>query len=187
MKSGCLGQGGFRVLIACGPCRKRKTKCDGMRPDCGACLSRRLTCSWPVGPNSVSPATGLTSVVHTRIDLRSPRDLFASDGSRSASRVKTDTAQTYSSRLLTDALEIFYSRHHHTEFCSFFHIPSLDVRQLQNEASFLAHSIIALSAIYFNQDTAQGAGFATAAEMSEWHSNMARQHSRESVDDASGG
>ncbi|KND01723.1 uncharacterized protein SPPG_03516 [Spizellomyces punctatus DAOM BR117] len=35
-----------RVYQACDPCRKRKYKCDGVRPSCGTCERSSLSCSW---------------------------------------------------------------------------------------------------------------------------------------------
>ncbi|TPX72848.1 hypothetical protein SpCBS45565_g00194 [Spizellomyces sp. 'palustris'] len=35
-----------RVYQACDPCRKRKYKCDGVRPTCGTCERSSLSCSW---------------------------------------------------------------------------------------------------------------------------------------------
>ncbi|ETR98821.1 hypothetical protein M419DRAFT_87882 [Trichoderma reesei RUT C-30] len=40
-----------RTLLACEPCRKRKSKCDGEKPVCGACQSHELACHYePVRP-----------------------------------------------------------------------------------------------------------------------------------------
>ncbi|KAL7789971.1 hypothetical protein V8C37DRAFT_187071 [Trichoderma ceciliae] len=40
-----------RTLLACEPCRKRKSKCDGEKPLCGNCRSHELACHYePVRP-----------------------------------------------------------------------------------------------------------------------------------------
>ncbi|KAJ6276563.1 hypothetical protein J3E71DRAFT_245739 [Bipolaris maydis] len=36
------------TLIACESCRKRTSKCDGVRPKCNACQSKNLTCTYDV-------------------------------------------------------------------------------------------------------------------------------------------
>ncbi|KAF2844013.1 hypothetical protein T440DRAFT_473727 [Plenodomus tracheiphilus IPT5] len=35
---------GSITSIACGTCRKRKTKCDGVRPSCSSCQTKKLLC-----------------------------------------------------------------------------------------------------------------------------------------------
>ncbi|KAL6789243.1 hypothetical protein J3E68DRAFT_414123 [Trichoderma sp. SZMC 28012] len=35
-----------RTLLACEPCRKRKSKCDGEKPQCGSCRSHELACHY---------------------------------------------------------------------------------------------------------------------------------------------
>lgn len=36
-----------RISMACERCRKRRTKCNGQRPTCSACLSVATPCHWP--------------------------------------------------------------------------------------------------------------------------------------------
>lgn len=36
-----------RVAIACRPCRERKSKCDGVNPECGLCRQMGTECSYP--------------------------------------------------------------------------------------------------------------------------------------------
>lgn len=38
-----------QVTSACGCCRRRKSKCDGQRPTCGACVARKLDCEYDAG------------------------------------------------------------------------------------------------------------------------------------------
>ncbi|KAF2828201.1 hypothetical protein CC86DRAFT_320848 [Ophiobolus disseminans] len=36
-----------KVAVACGTCRVRRTKCDGVKPTCRACITRTSKCEWP--------------------------------------------------------------------------------------------------------------------------------------------
>ena len=38
--------------MACDPCRKRKAKCDALRPSCGTCLRLKSSCSYEGGGGS---------------------------------------------------------------------------------------------------------------------------------------
>ncbi|OWY53979.1 bzip transcription factor protein [Alternaria alternata] len=40
------------TLVACAGCRRRKSKCDGARPECNTCRSRSLTCVYDVAGNA---------------------------------------------------------------------------------------------------------------------------------------
>ncbi|RYO45143.1 hypothetical protein AA0116_g13441 [Alternaria tenuissima] len=40
------------TLVACEGCRRRKSKCDGARPKCNTCQSRKLTCFYDVAGNA---------------------------------------------------------------------------------------------------------------------------------------
>ncbi|KAL2809185.1 hypothetical protein BJX63DRAFT_370241 [Aspergillus granulosus] len=37
-----------KVQLACIPCRKAKTRCDGLRPSCSVCTGHSRTCTYPV-------------------------------------------------------------------------------------------------------------------------------------------
>ncbi|KAE8323229.1 fungal-specific transcription factor domain-containing protein [Aspergillus sergii] len=53
-----------RVRTGCYTCRRRKKKCDEVRPSCGGCVRNKLNCEWPVnipasstrsnGPNTIN-------------------------------------------------------------------------------------------------------------------------------------
>ena len=88
--------------------------------------------------------------------------------------------------LLRRALDIFRERHFSVEFCSFLHLPSVDVGLLRQRSPFLAHALIALSALYMTQQEAADQGFARPEALSEWHTTVAREYSRQSVDAPSG-
>ncbi|KAG9601906.1 hypothetical protein KCU77_g1344, partial [Aureobasidium melanogenum] len=41
---------GKQTKAACIPCRKRKSKCDGVRPSCKCCISKATPCNYSVTP-----------------------------------------------------------------------------------------------------------------------------------------
>ncbi|KAL1297735.1 hypothetical protein AAFC00_006274 [Neodothiora populina] len=41
-----------QVTVACNECRKRKVKCDGLRPSCTPCHSRNLVCFYEADPDA---------------------------------------------------------------------------------------------------------------------------------------
>ncbi|KEF59819.1 uncharacterized protein A1O9_04667 [Exophiala aquamarina CBS 119918] len=51
--------------------------------------------------------------------------------------------------------------------------------------SFLAHAIVALASLYVTDEDAIKYGYKSKQELSEWHAGIARQASRQSVDDIS--
>lgn len=87
-----------------------------------------------------------------------------------------------SSSLLRRALEIFYARHHSVEFCSFLHVPSLDIEVLRHQSPFFAHALVALAGLYMSKEEAVSEGFADPAALSDWYTIVAREYSRQSVD-----
>ncbi len=91
-----------------------------------------------------------------------------------------------SASLLQRALEIFYARHYSIEFCSFLHVPSLDVEALRRRSPLFVHALTALSGLYMSKEEAVKEGFSTPAALSDWHTIVAREHSREVADIPSG-
>ncbi|KAI8837837.1 hypothetical protein BC829DRAFT_404920 [Chytridium lagenaria] len=45
-----------RISLACDDCKRRKYKCDGARPSCGACTKSHLTCRYTPRPENKNPA-----------------------------------------------------------------------------------------------------------------------------------
>ncbi|KAE8377370.1 fungal-specific transcription factor domain-containing protein [Aspergillus bertholletiae] len=89
-----------RVRTGCYTCRRRKKKCDEVRPSCGGCVRNKLNCEWPAnvptsstrpnGPNAIPPQTvpdqpGSPCTTRTcRGSSASPSSPSASVGSPSA-------------------------------------------------------------------------------------------------------
>ena len=66
------------------------------------------------------------------------------------------------------------------------HLPSVDVGQLRQRSPFFAHALIALSALYMTQQEAADQGFTSSGTLSDWHTTVARDYSRQCVDEPSG-
>lgn len=160
--------------------RRRKTKCNGVHPTCGSCILRRVPCSWPTSNLVSTSPKDVTNPTQTIV----PGDEASARKRPRVSAIGQDAGHR-SSALLQQALEIFYARHHSIEFCSFLHIPSLDVASLDRQSPFIVHALLALSGLYLTDVDIAGEGFETPATFSEWHAAVARQYSRESVDSPS--
>ncbi|CAM1507789.1 Fc.00g046370.m01.CDS01 [Cosmosporella sp. VM-42] len=166
---------GVRVLQACHSC--------GKRPTCSACVLRRLSCTWPSTPET----GGIYN--QAQAQARAPNDNVvageeARPKRRRLSRARRDEGGGGDPpvALLRRALDIFRERHFGVEFCSFLHLPSVDVGLLRQRSPFFAHALIALSALYMTQQEAADQGFARPETLSEWHTTVAREYSRQSVD-----
>jgi hypothetical protein len=90
-----------------------------------------------------------------------------------------------STPLLEQSLEIFYAKHHAVEFCSFLHVPSVETEAIARQSPFFAHAVIALSSLYLSDNDAQKQGFRPGRTLSEYHTDLARQYSRRSIDEPS--
>jgi hypothetical protein len=87
--------------------------------------------------------------------------------------------------LIKRALSIFYVRHHSIEFCSFLHVPSLEIESLHRGSRLFLQALIALSALYFSNEEAVKQGFLSSTALSEQYAAAAREHSRQTVDSPS--
>ncbi|KAI1322688.1 putative C6 transcription factor [Xylariaceae sp. FL0255] len=65
------------TLVACEPCRRSKTKCDGQRPSCGRCRAKNRHCTYEVIEEGISRSIAqkalMTTLKEEVVDLR---DLF---------------------------------------------------------------------------------------------------------------
>ncbi|KAI4742707.1 hypothetical protein E4T50_06895 [Aureobasidium sp. EXF-12298] len=55
---------GGQTKAACLPCRKRKSKCDGVRPECKCCIAKATPCSYSV----VTPGVTQQQAVKNELD-----------------------------------------------------------------------------------------------------------------------
>ncbi|KAK9711689.1 hypothetical protein K7432_007662 [Basidiobolus ranarum] len=56
-----------RVTLACDVCRKRKTRCDGVRPSCSICQSDSITCTYKDKMKRRGPQKGYTEALEQRL------------------------------------------------------------------------------------------------------------------------
>jgi hypothetical protein len=88
--------------------------------------------------------------------------------------------------LLRHLFQIFFDRHHDAEFCSFFHIASLDIPTLYNRSPLLVTSVISLSALYISAHEAEADfGFETPLKLSDHYAGVAKSYAHEVCDEPS--
>lgn len=135
----------------------------------------------PVSPSQENEATSAPAPHEDAVETEEPRP-------KRLQRSKVGRSQGdghISASLLLRSLEIFYARHHSIEFCSFLHVPSLDIEVLRRRSAFFVHALIALSGLYLSKEEAVKEGFASPGALSDWHAGVAREYSRQSVDSPS--
>ena len=59
--------------IACVICRKRKLKCDGVKPSCGTCARLKHSCSYDEVRRKSGPKRGYVKELETRLGEYAPR------------------------------------------------------------------------------------------------------------------
>jgi hypothetical protein len=165
--------------------RRRKTKCNGIRPACGGCVSRRVPCVWPM----IQPQSLFREDVETNVQTPEPHSEEVNGTSQKRLRLSharpARERGPLSSGLCQRALAVFYERHHAVECCSFLHVPSLDIDSIRRQSPFFAHALISLSSMYFTDEEAAKDNFETPRALSEWHAVMAREFSRRCADSPS--
>jgi hypothetical protein len=88
--------------------------------------------------------------------------------------------------LLQRLFQIFFDRHHDAEFCSFFHMASLDIPALYNRSPLLVTSVMSLSALYISAHEAEvDFGFETPSKLSDYYARIAKSYAHEVCDDPS--
>ena len=146
--------------------RRRKTKCDGVRPRCKRCTDRRVSCIWshpetpqgsgPVVPSTLSPGFSITA--------------DSSGAGRKGLKV---------------CLGLFFERHFGCDFCSFDHRP--DFEQKCEREPLLSSSVIALCGRYLECPDAQAFfGLSSGLEVSRSFLPEARSLAKASLDQPSG-
>ncbi|KAE8553092.1 hypothetical protein EYB25_004471 [Talaromyces marneffei] len=134
-----------RTRTGCLTCRRRKVRCNEVRPKCGHCSRLRLSCTWP--PDSAFDVPGTTKVSKAKKSKQDSRDKRQSQqqgqpqpqpksGSQSPQKqqrlipVQEEGAQSPSSR--TSLLAQSEPQTHAQQF-----IPEADFNEIFNYASFL--------------------------------------------------
>ncbi|RSL77948.1 hypothetical protein CEP51_008632 [Fusarium floridanum] len=163
-----------RTPQACGTCRRRKTKCDGVRPRCRFCASAGVPCLWPSSPQPESIPSPQEHQVDTPVSL-------PSSGTASC----TDVGDTALSRkAVRRCFELFFTRHFAADFCSFDYRPDLEANY--HRKPFLVHAIICLCARYLTpEEAAEGFQLSSGEEVWKRYSQMARTKAKAASDEPS--
>lgn len=120
------------------PSRRRKTKCNGVRPKCGHCSSRKIPCEWPrvssaVLNNSPSPLETTTVAERSSEPVLHAEDTVSDSGLPSR-------------RGLQRCLVQFFKRHFSNDFCSFSYKPHFEDKAMAHP--FLATAVVSLCSRY---------------------------------------
>ncbi|KAJ9156256.1 Zinc finger transcription factor 1 [Pleurostoma richardsiae] len=160
-----------RTPQACGLCRRRKTKCDGIRPRCGHCRSKNLSCFWSA-PGAPYDAGVLTS------ELLGTVQQTAASPSPSASTPELEPQG------LQLCLDLFFERHFASDFCSFDHRP--DFEQKCRQDPLLSSSVVSLCGRYVQPQDAQTLfGLSSSHEVSRHYTHRARSLAKMASDEPS--
>ena len=180
MRDGRLEKADLKSVTNNANSRRSKTKCTGVVIDrtCRSCLKRNVTCSWA---QVVVP-----SAFHTLTPPQEPEPLSRNGKEqRLQSQASCPSLSFLASTPIILPLpwqferlfEIFFSRHHGAELCSFFHKPSLDVPTLHNQSPLLVTSVLSLAALYLSTDEAKtDFGFETPCALSDHYARLAKSH-----------
>ncbi|KAH7120645.1 zinc finger transcription factor 1 [Dactylonectria macrodidyma] len=156
-----------RTPQACDACRRRKSKCDGIRPRCKRCTSRGVTCVWSTPDVAQEAQPGAAALT--------PKSTIGDEA---------DSPERNTEQGLKTCLDIFFQRHFTTDFSSFDHAPDFERKCRQSQ--LLATCIIALCSRYLTTQEAQSLfGFASGLEVCKYYIQQARSLAKESSDQPS--
>ncbi|KAF8935049.1 hypothetical protein BGZ58_005281 [Dissophora ornata] len=104
-----------RLTQACDPCRKKKIKCDGIKPSCANCAKLDIHCTYLPSMKKRGPRQGYIELLEKRLDKMekmlqhgpSALDAECLDSKRSGSEGESDTIDPSSSRSETSDVRFF--------------------------------------------------------------------------------
>lgn len=169
----CRFGGSFHRGLTLSCSRRRKTKCDGIRPRCKRCADRSVPCAWshPEPPHTPGPISAAAPSPDVSITVASP-------GSRLG-------APAPSPEGLKLCLSLFFDRHFATDFCSFDHRP--DFEQNCSRDALLSSAVIALCGRYLKARDAQAFfGLSSGLDASRSCLHEARSLAKASLDQPTG-
>lgn len=158
--------------------RRRKTKCNGVRPKCGHCSSRKIPCEWPRA--SVALLNNSPPSLQAATVAQSPpsEPVLHLEGIVSDSGLPSRPA-------LQRCLTHFFKRHFSNDFCSFSYKPLFEDKAMAHP--FLATAVVSLCARYLSVHEAQHElGRVSTRELYKYASTLARRFARECSDQPSG-
>ena len=149
------------ISVAHTSSRRRKSKCDGIRPRCKRCANRNVTCVWSMPDSSQDSRTA------------------------SLEPASEEPPCETSSESLEACLKLFFDRHFACDFCSFDHRPSFKDKCMQN--TFLSSAVIALCGRYLDSDQAQALfRLRTGSAVSMHYLTIARSFAKAASDQPTG-
>ena len=80
----------IRASVACGPCRRRKAKCDASRPKCTTCLRLKSRCSYDGASSNAEPLSEPASP-----ERRAHESIGPHEGGLDALQARQDTFPSY--------------------------------------------------------------------------------------------
>ncbi|KAH8893168.1 hypothetical protein GQ53DRAFT_860181, partial [Thozetella sp. PMI_491] len=141
--------------------RRRKTKCDGVKPRCRHCSTKQVPCDWG--------------------DEEQPRARSAYTPTPTVSPLPASESPAPAA---TFCFQYFYERHLATDFCSFLYRP--DFEASYTESPFLVASILALCIRYVDEEEVQThLGWSSPREASRQYASAARAMARQASDQPS--
>ncbi|KAM6534733.1 hypothetical protein FALCPG4_004359 [Fusarium falciforme] len=167
----------LRTPQACDACRRRKSKCDGIRPRCKRCASRGIACVWSTPDASQEPRAAPQtpcSVVQEPQDVV-PEPRVTVQTPRTVARVPVVDAEPLdiTSDGLKACLGLFFDRHFASDFCSFDHRPDFEQKCMQDP--LLSATVVALCSRYLeSQDALSLFQLPTGAAVSKHYLQQAR-------------
>ncbi|KAL7624523.1 hypothetical protein AAE478_006088 [Parahypoxylon ruwenzoriense] len=137
----------------CTQCKKRKVKCDEVRPTCKACRLRKETCVYPSTRTAPSPPSSKS------LDASSPGSPHGSSSDEPVSHSMVVAEPLFRPRELTDALDMKMLWFYATQGFQFFSIQSgrsalvdhvLQVKVVQHafQSPFLMDCLMAVSSLH---------------------------------------
>lgn len=158
-----LTQAGYKRLrtsVACEPCRKRKAKCDALRPSCATCLRLKSRCSYD-SAGRLSQSTRPERRVHGRT---SPNDWYQHDppqrqhsGLAHSTPVPAFTSQPPSGSNLIPYIDAFLQNVHSVGCNNFLH-PGVLGEALEKAPQVLVLALCGLTAKFTKAIRAQEQG-----------------------------
>lgn len=163
--------------------RKRKTRCNGARPNCNVCLKKTTPCHWPedVAPGGYK----YVFIGDSRSDTPAPTTASQTRSVHVDSSVQNFDLPPISLR--HRLLRIFTLTHHALELCGCIHMDMFNDEALTAENKFVFYSILALSSLHLTDaETRLDTPFSSSKRLMRHFRSKAQAESRHFSDNPTG-
>ena len=172
--------------------RRRKTKCDGVKPKCRYCISQKVQCIWADEESSSRRDTRQEPIQSSQSNPIVNADGRSEIPTRDAGTLPTETQLSSVTKFIFPdqqvvrrCLDLFFERHFEVDFCSFLSRSELLINH--KESPVIVISILALCSRYLTvEEVHQHLCFSSAREACRQFSSAARAMAREMSDKPSG-